>query len=165
MATDAATSPLLFSLLFFFFSLLFFSLTLIPSLFSFPLLPFSSPSFPLPLPFSSHTRFCCSEAWFDNRDLMATDAGYNLAILLVVIFLLTAGNLLIIRDATRMVIGPMERVLAVLKQVCSKRKIEGERGENRAERGGRGEKIGAPSSYSSSPRATSSSFATRRAWS
>ena len=58
-----------------------------------------------------------SEAWFDNRDEMAVQGGYSLGLLLLVIVLLTLGNLLIIRDATRMVIIPMERVLAVLKQL------------------------------------------------
>jgi hypothetical protein len=58
-----------------------------------------------------------SEAWFDNRDEMAVQGGYGLGLLLLVIILLTLGNLLIIRDATRMVIIPMERVLAVLKQL------------------------------------------------
>lgn len=51
---------------------------------------------------------------------MATEGGYNLGILLLVIVLLTVGNLMIIRDATRLVIVPMERVLAVLKQVWLK---------------------------------------------
>lgn len=50
---------------------------------------------------------------------MAEQGGYNLGLLLLVIILLTLGNLLIIRDATRLVIAPMERVLAVLRQLST----------------------------------------------
>lgn len=58
---------------------------------------------------------------------MATEGGYNLGILLLVIVLLTVGNLMIIRDATRLVIVPMERVLAVLKQVWLKYALQWKR--------------------------------------
>lgn len=58
-----------------------------------------------------------SEVWFDNRDWAARVAGYNMGILLLVIILLTIGNMLVVRDATKLVILPMERVLAVLRQL------------------------------------------------
>lgn len=63
-----------------------------------------------------------SEAWYDNRDESAKVAGFNMGMLLLVLVLLTVGNLLIIRDATKLVITPMERVLAVLKQLSADRR-------------------------------------------
>eukprot|EP01112_Ceratiomyxa_fruticulosa_P016097 TRINITY_DN4828_c0_g4_i1.p1 TRINITY_DN4828_c0_g4~~TRINITY_DN4828_c0_g4_i1.p1 ORF type:complete len:1215 (+),score=257.42 TRINITY_DN4828_c0_g4_i1:149-3793(+) len=54
---------------------------------------------------------------YDVSATVVTQAKYSIALLCIVVFLLAVGNLLISRDAHVIVISPMERVLAILKQL------------------------------------------------
>eukprot|EP01113_Clastostelium_recurvatum_P040127 TRINITY_DN6209_c0_g1_i6.p1 TRINITY_DN6209_c0_g1~~TRINITY_DN6209_c0_g1_i6.p1 ORF type:complete len:839 (+),score=192.80 TRINITY_DN6209_c0_g1_i6:1055-3571(+) len=56
---------------------------------------------------------------FDITKNVVTAATYNIILLVIVIFLLGVGNLLVVRDAQKLIIGPVERVLDTLKKLAT----------------------------------------------
>ena len=58
------------------------------------------------------------EAWFDVQDTSRLLAGMDLVVLVVIIVLLILGNILLVRDANKLIIQPIEVMVALLKRLA-----------------------------------------------